>query len=151
MKDRILQTLSDLRTYALSKGIEAALDYHEEDSSLMRFANSAISLNTHEHLIRLKITAYTGKKRAGYELITDLSKLDEMKQGIDIATEMSKHAQALTYQPTIPAFTQSFADEAGSITTWDRSATKKSCTTSTRPWQAWKRTRSSCRASFRTA
>ena len=113
MKDRILQTLSDLRTHALSKGIEATLDYHEEDSSLIRFANSAISLNTHEHLIRLKITAYTGKKRAGYELITDLSKLDEMKQGIDIAAEMSKHAQALTYQPTIPAFTQSLADESG--------------------------------------
>lgn len=111
MKDRILQTLRDLRAYALAKGVDITLEYHEEDSFLMRFANSAISLNTNEHLIRLAITAYAGRKRAGYALITDLSKLDEMKQGIDIAAEMAQHAQPLTYQPTIPAFAESFADE----------------------------------------
>ena len=80
MKEQIIQTLNELRAYAQSKGVEAIIEYHEEDSSLMRFANSAISLNTNEHLIRLEITAYDGKKRAGYELITDLSKIDEMKQ-----------------------------------------------------------------------
>ena len=56
MKEQILQTLSDLRAYALAKGYEVELFYHEEDSYLMRFANSAISLNTNEHLIRLEIT-----------------------------------------------------------------------------------------------
>ena len=88
MKDRILQTLKDLRAYALKKGYEITLAYHEEDSYLMRFANSAISLNTNEHLIRLGITAYEGRKRASYDLITDLDKLDEMKKGVDIAAEM---------------------------------------------------------------
>jgi predicted Zn-dependent protease len=118
VKDRILQTLRDLRAYAVqtytqAKGVEVILEYHEENSFLMRFANSAISLNTNEHLIRLEITAQAGKKRAGYELITDLSKLDEMKQGIDIAAEMVQHAQPLTYQPTVPAYAESFADESG--------------------------------------
>ena len=113
MKERILQTLRDLRAYALSKGVEAMFFYHEEDSYLMRFANSAISLNTNEHLIRLEITAYEGRKRASYELITDLEKLDEMKQGVDIAAEMVKHAQPLSYQPTLPLYTDSFADESG--------------------------------------
>jgi predicted Zn-dependent protease len=113
VKDRILQTLTDLRAYALSKELDVILEYHEEDSALMRFANSAISLNTNEHLIRLEITVHAGKKRAGYELITDLSKLDEMKQGIDIAAEMVQHAQPLNYQPTLPAFGSSFADENG--------------------------------------
>jgi predicted Zn-dependent protease len=112
MKDRILQTLDDLRRYALAKGVEASLGYHEEDSSLMRFANSAISLNTNEHLIRLEITAYAGRKRAGYELITDLGKVDEMKQGIDLAAEMVQHAQPLNYEPTLPAYASSFSDES---------------------------------------
>jgi len=103
----------DLRKYALDKGYEVTLFYHEEDSYLMRFANSSISLNTNEHLIRLDITAYSGRKRASYELITDLGKLDEMKQGIDIAAEMVQHAQPLTYQPTVPVFARSFADESG--------------------------------------
>ena len=63
MKEKILQTMRDLRAYALEKGVEATFFYHEEDSYLMRFANSAISLNTNEHLIRLEITAYAGRKR----------------------------------------------------------------------------------------
>ena len=113
MKEQIIQTLQDLRRYALGKGFEVELLYHEEDSYLMRFANSAISLNTNEHLIRLDITAYSGRQRAGYSLITGLDKIDEIKTGIDTAAAMAGHAQALNYQPTIPAFTESFADESG--------------------------------------
>lgn len=113
MKDRILATLKELRLYALEKGYEVSLFYHEEDSYLVRFANSAISLNTNEHLIRLDILAYSGQKRASYELITDLSKIDEMKQGIDRAAEMVEHAQPLSYQPTIARYKETFIDESG--------------------------------------
>ena len=112
MKDRILQTLRDLRAYALEQNAVVTLFYHEEDSYLMRFANSAVSLNTNEHLIRLEITAYDGRKRASFELITNLDQVDEMKRGIDQAVEMAHHAQALTYEPTIPVFTASFADDS---------------------------------------
>lgn len=113
MREKILVTLADLRNYACSKGIEASFLYHEEDSYLMRFANSSISLNTNEHLIRLEITVYDGKKRASYEMITDLSKIDEMKQGVDVAAEMVKYAMPLNYQPTIPHFNEDHVDENG--------------------------------------
>ena len=92
MKEQIIQTLQDLRQYALGKGFVVELFYHEEDSYLMRFANSAISLNTNEHLIRLDITAFSGRQRASYDLITDLGKLDEIKNGIDTAAAMAAHA-----------------------------------------------------------
>ncbi len=111
MSDRILQTLKDLRTYALTKPCDITLFYHEEESALMRFANSAVSLNTTEHLIRLEITAYDGRKRAGYEMITDLNQIEEMKAGIDVAAEMVEHVQPLAYDPTIPVFTEPYADE----------------------------------------
>lgn len=113
MKTRILETLNGLRNYALSKGYAVDLFYHEEDSYLMRFANSAISLNTNEHLIRLSITAYQGKQRASYELITNLSQVEEMQRGIDTAAEMAQHAQPLSYQPSMPQFSASFSDETG--------------------------------------
>ncbi len=113
MKDQILQTLAALRSYALAKGVEATFRYHEEDSYLMRFANSAISLNTNEHLIRLQITVTRGRQRASYDLITGLGKLAEMQQGVDIAAEMVQHAQPLSYQPTVPAYAESFCDESG--------------------------------------
>ncbi len=112
MKERILNTLQDLRTYALGKGVEIAIDYHEEISQLMRFANSAISLNTNEHLIRIDITAQDGRRRASYGLITNLDKLDEIKAGIDTAAEMVVHAQPLGYDPTIPTYKESFSDES---------------------------------------
>ena len=113
MNERILQTLRELRKYALTKKCEVSIDYQEEGSYLMRFANSAISLNTNEHLIRLSITAQDGRKRAGYNLITNLDRMDEMKQGVDIAAEMVVHAMPLNYDPTMPTFKESFADESG--------------------------------------
>ena len=113
MKDKILNTLEQLRLYALSKGYTISIYYQEEDSSLMRFANSAISLNTNEHLIRIDITAYDGRKRASYGMITDLSKLEDMKKGIEIAAEMVKHSMPLTYEPTVPVYHETFIDENG--------------------------------------
>jgi predicted Zn-dependent protease len=46
-------------------------------------------------------------------MITNLDKLDEMKQGIDTAAEMVQHAMPLTYDPTIPELKADFIDEAG--------------------------------------
>ena len=113
MKDQILNTLDQLRAYSKAKGYEISIYYQEEDSSLMRFANSAISLNTDEHLIRMEFTAFDGKKRAGYGMITDLSKIEDMKQGIETAVKMAKHSMPLSYQPTIPVYHDPFIDETG--------------------------------------
>jgi PmbA protein len=107
---KILQTLHELRGYGLTRSYEIGLFYHEEDSTLMRFANSGISLNTNEHLIRLEISASSGRKRASYEMITDLDKLEEMKAAIDKAVEMVEHVQPLEYQPTVPVFSETLTD-----------------------------------------
>jgi predicted Zn-dependent protease len=113
VNDQIIQTLTDLRSYANNKGYEISIAYHEEDSYLMRFANSAISLNTNEHLINIEITAYQGKKRASYQLITDLSKTNEIKEAVDTTAELVTHAQPLNYQPTVPELKETFVDESG--------------------------------------
>ena len=113
VKDQIINTLKELRAYAFDKGYDISINYHEEDSYLMRFANSAISLNTNEHLIRLEIDAHDGRKRASYELITDLDKMDEMKKAVDAAAELVVHAQPLNYEPTLPTYEETFIDESG--------------------------------------
>jgi len=128
MEKNVISLLKELRAYALQKGLQAAIFYHEEDSYLMRFANSAISLNTNEHLIRLEITVYEGKKRATYSMIADPEKLEPIKQGIDIAAEMVKHAQPLSYTPTLPHYErdvidmQAFDPFLASLTNADRLA-----------------------------
>lgn len=113
VKDKILETLAGLRAYARKKGYLASLLCHEEDSSLMRFANSGVSLNTSEHLFRLNITAYSGQQRATFRLVTRLDSFEEMEQGIDTAAEMVQHAQPLTYQPTVPVLGETMIDESG--------------------------------------
>ena len=128
MEKNVISLLKELRAYALQSGLQAAIFYHEEDSYLMRFANSAISLNTNEHLIRLEITVYEGKKRATYSMIADTEKLEPIKQGIDIAAEMVKHAQPLSYTPTLPHYErdvidmQAFDPFLASLTNADRLA-----------------------------
>jgi PmbA protein len=112
MTEKIISVLSQLRQFAMDNGITAAFFYHEEDSALMRFANSAISLNTDEHLVRLDITAYEGNQRASYEMITNLDAIEDMQQGVLQAGEMVKHAQPLNYTPTIPVYTETFIEEA---------------------------------------
>lgn len=110
MTEKIISTLNELRKFALDKGITAGFFYHEEDSALMRFANSAISLNTNEHLVRLEITAYEGNKRASYSMITSPDALEDMKKGVLQAAEIVKHAQPLSYTPTIPVYEETFIE-----------------------------------------
>jgi len=113
MKENIITTLQTLRRYAAQKGVDASFFFHYEDSFLMRFANSAISLNTSEHLLQLGITIYEGRKRVSCQLITELHNLDEMKKEVDRTAEIVKHAQPLNYTPTIPEYEESFIDENG--------------------------------------
>jgi len=113
MKTNILNLLHDLRAHALTKNCHISLYYHDEESTLMRFANSAISLNTNERLIRLNITATRRRNRASYEMIVDLEQVNEMKQAIDRVVEMVTFVQPLEYDPTIPEFAESFGDEEG--------------------------------------
>jgi PmbA protein len=111
MTEKIIFVLNTLRQFAIENGITASFFYHEEDSALMRFANSSISLNTNEHLVRLDITAYEGNQRASYAMITNLDAIEDMQKGVLQAGEIVKHAQPLSYTPTIPVYQETFIEE----------------------------------------
>lgn len=111
MDERIIARLQELRRFAIEKGIVAEFFFHEEDSALMRFANSAISLNTSEHLVRLEIAAHEENRQASFSLITNLDAIDDMKDGILQAAEILKHTQPLSYTPTIPVYQETIIEE----------------------------------------
>jgi len=110
MQHNVIALLQELRAYALEKGLKAAIFYHEEESYLMRFANSAISLNTNEHLVRFQIGVYDGNKRAETMLLADPGQIEPLKRGIDTAAEMARLAQPLDYTPSIPVYPESVID-----------------------------------------
>lgn len=111
MSKQVIDLLQKLRQSALNKGLQALISYHEEDSYLMRFANSAISLNTNEHLISLDFIAFDGRKKVSYSMIADPSDFESMEKSLDILVEMLPHAQALSYDPTFPVYEKDVLDE----------------------------------------
>ncbi|HSN95267.1 MAG TPA: metallopeptidase TldD-related protein [Anaerolineaceae bacterium] len=110
MEKPVLNILKTLRQYAQHKGLQLAIFYHEERSALMRFANSAISLNTSEHLVRLELVAYEGRKKATYGLIVNPQDLAAMQAAVEKTAEMVKVAEPLSYQPTFPIYTHEVVD-----------------------------------------
>jgi predicted Zn-dependent protease len=110
MEKPVLNLLASIRAYAQSKGLQLAIFYHEERSALMRFANSAISLNTSEHLVRLELVAYEGHKKATYGLIVNPQDMTAMQAAVDKTAEMVKVAEPLSYQPTFPIYARDVVD-----------------------------------------
>lgn len=111
MKSKVTTLLKTLRAYAIEKGLRLAIDFHQEDSYLMRFANSAISLNTNEKLTRLDLSAFEGRKRATYSMIADPNDVESIKSAIDTLAEMVKHAAPLSYEPTFPVYKREIHDD----------------------------------------
>lgn len=111
MSQKVIALLKKLRQAAIDRGLKALLQYHEEDSYLMRFANSAISLNTNEHLVRLDMVAFDEKKQVSFSLIVDPADFATMEQGLDRLVEMLPHAEPLSYLPTFPVFSKDVVDE----------------------------------------
>lgn len=110
--NQTIQLLKTLRQYAIEKQYTIDIRYQEEENYLMRFANSAISLNTSELLFHLDITAHEGRKMASYGLITSLDKVDEMKAGIDKAVQMLSFVEPLSYDHFLPNYEQDLIDTA---------------------------------------
>lgn len=110
MEKQVLDILTSLRGYAQSKSLQLAIFYHEERSALMRFANSAISLNTSEHLVRLELIAYEDRKKASYGLIVNPGDLPAMQAAVDKIAEMVKVAEPLSFQPSIPVYKRDLVD-----------------------------------------
>jgi len=151
MQQSVIALLKELRAYALEKSLRAAIYYHEEDSYLMRFANSAISLNTNEHLVRLQISVYDGNKHADYEMIADPNQIEPLKRGIDTAAEMASRAQALSYTPSIPCYRETVIDMQAYDPFLAGITNPNGWSFSTRSPAVWKPKRLNSPASFRTA
>ena len=131
-----------------ARAIDVAIFYHEEDSYLMRFANSAISLNTNEHLIRLGHHRLRGPQarqlRADHR--PGQTGRDEAGRGYRRRDGEACPAAELRADRPDSAPNPS-PTKAATTRPWRGSATRSGWLISTRPPKAWRRTRSSSRAS----
>lgn len=107
----VIQTLRELRDYAVSKGVEAEIRWSAEDSHMVRYANSAISLNSHEAISRLQVTVFGDHRQTSASLTMDDEDMETMRGAIDKAAGMLPFASAMTYQPTIPEILETTISE----------------------------------------
>ncbi|MGI6687487.1 MAG: hypothetical protein ACOX6Y_03840 [Christensenellales bacterium] len=96
------QKLLAVREYAVKQGIKAALSLHQEDSHLVRLANSGVSLNTSEALSRFSVTAYGDHKTATAQVMCDPDDQAALFEAVDKAGSMlasCQHAQLPAHLP----------------------------------------------------
>ena len=108
MKNDIKHLLADLVAFARTKDIKASFWLHVERSTLMRFANGAISLNTTEDVMTLDVTVHRGNARGSCSLVTNLGQRDQMQRAILDADDLARHATPVHYtlsftpMPSVP-------------------------------------------------
>lgn len=98
----IIEKLQALRQYALAQSEDVQIDWNAEKSHMVRYANSAVSLNSHEDMTRLEVTVYGDHRQASSSMIVDADDMDGMRLCIDRAIAMLPFASTMSYQPTMP-------------------------------------------------
>lgn len=107
----VIEKLRSLRDYALTLGVPVRIDWSAEDSHMVRYANSAVSLNSHEDISRLQVTAYGDHKQTSTSLTAGYEDQEAMKAAIDKAVAMLPFASPMSYQPTIPKIQETTVSE----------------------------------------
>lgn len=102
----VFDTLSRLREYALARGAQATFSWQREDSRLVRYANSAISLNTTEDVTRLSVTAFEARRSVSINAVIDPYDVPAMLRIVDRAIETLPHASEIHYSRTIPCLSE---------------------------------------------
>ncbi|NLM17876.1 MAG: hypothetical protein GX221_09185 [Candidatus Riflebacteria bacterium] len=111
MKNTSHEIISLVRDKAAAKGIKALFFLHEENSSLMRLRDSAVSMNTSEHLTRLDIKVF-GEKNIGHILaMGNIADEDYVEGLLYKAAERAKVNSGMTKLPALPVIEKSIEIE----------------------------------------
>ena len=103
----VIEKLQALRDHALQRKADVYIQWSAEDSHMVRYANSAVSLNSHEAITRLQVAALGDHKQTSTRVTVDSQDLEAMKTAIDKAIDMLPFASPMTYQPTLPHIRES--------------------------------------------
>jgi len=107
------EVLQHLIGFARARGIAAEYWLHAEHSAMLRFANSAISLNTTENSTTLSITAHRGNALGTYSVVVPLTQREVLEQAVLTADEIARHAAPVAYTRTFRAVAPQPDDVAG--------------------------------------
>ncbi len=100
MKNTLKETVRHIIEYARSHAIKAECMCHYECGSLLRFAQSAVSLNTHETRVTMTITAYNGNACGTAEITSRIDDYVAFEKAVLYAADIAQHATPTQYNRT---------------------------------------------------
>ncbi|MFO7638670.1 MAG: metallopeptidase TldD-related protein [bacterium] len=113
LENRIRELLCRARDEARKAGMNVELNFHREQSSLIRLGNSSVALSTHEALTRLDVSVQDGRKVGSFSLTADIVSADQLREAIDHAVENCRAALPKDYDPIFGTAEEAVDDSTG--------------------------------------
>lgn len=93
--------IAGARDLARDRGIKASINYHHENSHLMRIGNNSVSLNTSEELTRIDIEVIDGRKKGTHTHLGELASTEELFDIILKVSEKAANSAEMDFEPVL--------------------------------------------------
>jgi len=101
MNDKLRTMIAGARDLARDRGIKASINYHHENSHLMRIGNNSVSLNTSEELTRIDIEVIDGRKKGTHTHLGELASTEELFDIILKVSEKAANSAEMDFEPVL--------------------------------------------------
>jgi len=112
MNNELRNMITEARDMADKNGIKASINYHHENSHLMRIGNNSVSLNTSEELTRIDIEVIQGRKKGTHTHLGEIISADDLFKMIQMVSEKAGKSAAMDYDPVLTVIEANVQTEA---------------------------------------
>jgi predicted Zn-dependent protease len=101
MNQKLRNMITEARDMAVARNIKTSINFHHENSHLMRIGNNSVSLNTSEELTRIDIEVIKGRRKGTHTLLGQLSSAEKLFEMILMVSEKTDKSAEMDYQPVL--------------------------------------------------
>ncbi len=112
MNEKTKSMITEARDMAQNRGIMASINYHRENSHLMRIGNNSVSLNTSEELTRIDIEVIQGRKKGTHTHLGEIDSVDELFNTILKVSEKAGKSAEMDFEPVLTVIEANVETEA---------------------------------------
>lgn len=112
MNNELRNMITEARDMARNRGIRASINYHHENSHLMRIGNNSVSLNTSEELTRIDVEVIQGRKKGTHTHLGEIDSVDELFNMILKVSEKAGKSAEMDFEPVLTVIEANVETEA---------------------------------------
>lgn len=112
MNQNLQSIITAARDMAIARGIKASIQFHHENSHLMRIGNNSVSLNTSEELTRIDIEVIHGRRKGTHTLLGQLTSAEKLFEMILMVSEKTDNSAEMDYVPILAEIEKSIVSNS---------------------------------------